>query len=79
MPRPRASIFCSSVQEARRKGATVWVIDTYETPTAASADRIFLVRPGSDGALALGMMHVIDRDGLADHDFIAAKVQGSKS
>ena len=59
--------FLHSVREAKRKGATVWLIDTYETPTAASADRMFLVRPGSDGALALGLMHVLDRDGLVDH------------
>ena len=34
------------------------------------------VKPGSDGALALGMMHIIHRDGLEDTTFIQAYVQG---
>ena len=42
--------FCRA-REARKKGGVVWLIDTYETPTAASADRLILIRPGSDGAL----------------------------
>ena len=50
--------FLHGVQLARRKGARVWLIDTYETPTTGMADRTFLVRPGSDGALALGMMRL---------------------
>lgn len=68
--------FLRAVHEAKRKGAAVWLIDTYETPTAASADRLFLVRPGSDGALALGLMHVLAREGVVDREFIAAHVQG---
>ncbi len=63
-------------RQARRHGARLWVIDTYRTPTAEMADRVFLVKPGGDGALALAMMHVIVRDGLADHAFIAANVLG---
>lgn len=65
-----------AAQEARRGGARLWVIDTYRTPTAEAADEAFLVRPGGDGALALGMLHVIARDGLADLNFIAANVSG---
>jgi len=68
--------FLHGVREAKKKGAIVWLIETYETPTAALADRIFLVRPGSDGALALGLMHILDRHGLIDGDFLAAHVQG---
>jgi anaerobic selenocysteine-containing dehydrogenase len=68
--------FLHGVREAKSKGAAVWLIDTYETPTAASADRVFLVRPGSDGALALGLMHILARDSLVDMDFINAHVQG---
>jgi anaerobic selenocysteine-containing dehydrogenase len=44
-------------QEAKKRGAAVWLVDTYETPTARIADQVVLVRPGSDGALALGLMH----------------------
>ncbi len=68
--------FLNQAGEVRRNGGEVWLIDTYETPTASAADRTFLVRPGSDGALALGMMHVIARDGLTDASFIAEHVLG---
>jgi anaerobic selenocysteine-containing dehydrogenase len=62
--------------EARRRGARLWAIDTYRTPTAGAADDAFLVRPGGDGALALGMMHVIVRERLHDESFIEANVLG---
>lgn len=68
--------FIHGVAAAKRNGAKVWLIDTYRTPTAAAADRLFLIRPGSDGALALAIMHVIARDGLCDTEFIRARVQG---
>jgi len=63
-------------QAARRRGVKVWAIDTYLTPTCHGADEAFLVRPGGDGALALGMMHVMDREGLIDRAFIDANVLG---
>lgn len=68
--------FVDRVKEARRRGARVWVVDTYETPTAALADRLVLPRPGSDGALALGIMHLLVVGGLVDRDFISRQVQG---
>ncbi|MBP2636698.1 MAG: formate dehydrogenase [Firmicutes bacterium] len=61
---------------AKQKGAKVWLIDTYETPTAQIADQVIVVRPGTDGALALGMMHVIARENLIDADFVNTYVQG---
>jgi len=63
-------------QAARRRGARVWAVDTYHTPTCEAVDETFIVRPGGDGALALGMMHVMLREGLADLGFIAANVLG---
>ncbi len=68
--------FMHRVHEAKKKGAKVWLIDTYKTPTAAAADRVFLVRPGSDGALALALMHILQRDDLVNRRFIVEKVQG---
>jgi len=65
-------------QKARRNGATVWAIDTYRTPTCESADEAFLIRPGSDGALVLAMLHVIVREELLDRNFIDANVLGFK-
>ncbi len=61
---------------ARRRGARLWAVDTYRTPTCEAADEAFLVRPGGDGALALGMMHVMVREGLADQAFIGDNVLG---
>jgi anaerobic selenocysteine-containing dehydrogenase len=66
----------NAVREARRAGGQAWLIDTYETPTAAAVDRTFLVRPGSDGALALGLMHILVREGLQDGAFLETQVQG---
>ena len=68
--------YLHGVREAKKKGAAVWLIDTYETPTAAVADRTFVVLPGSDGALALGLMHLLARDNLLDRDFLSTSVQG---
>ena len=61
---------------ARRAGGKVVLIDTYATASAAIADRVFLVRPGSDGALALGLMHLLVREGLEDGAFLRDQTQG---
>jgi len=68
--------FAARAQEARRRGARVWAIDTYRTPTSRMADRTVLVRPGADGALALGLVHLLAREGLADERFLAANAVG---
>ena len=65
------------VEEARRNGARLIVIDPYRTRTAALADEHLAINPGTDGLLALAMMHVIFRDGLEDPDYIAACTSGS--
>ena len=65
-----------AVREAKKKGAQVWLVETYETATAGIADRNFVVRPASDGALALGIMHILVRENLLDHEFLSASVQG---
>ena len=68
--------FLHGVKKARRKGAAVWLIDTYKTLTSSVVDQTYIVRPGSDGSLALGLMHLLVRNGLIDNDFLAAYVQG---
>jgi anaerobic selenocysteine-containing dehydrogenase len=68
--------FLSIVKAARRHGAEVWLVDTHRTATSAVADRTIVVRPGSDGALALGLMHLIDREGLAAEDFLSGEALG---
>lgn len=68
--------FLPLVKEAKRKGASVWLIDAYENHTARLADQVFLVRPGTDGALALGIMHLLVKENLVDHEFLKRHVQG---
>ncbi len=64
------------VEEARRKGARLVVIDPYRTRTAGLADLHLTPHPGTDAALALAMMHVILRDGLEDRGWIRAHTHG---
>jgi anaerobic selenocysteine-containing dehydrogenase len=64
------------VEEARRKGAKLVVIDPYRTRTARIADWHIPINPGTDVALAMGMIHVILRDGLHDEDYIARYTEG---
>ena len=64
------------VEQARRNGARLIVIDPYKTRTAALADWHIAIRPGTDAALALGMMHVILREGLEDRAYIEQMTHG---
>lgn len=64
------------VVEARERGATVIAIDPIRTRTAAQCDEWIGIRPGTDAALALGMMHVLFERGLEDSDYIAAHTLG---
>ena len=66
------------VARARKaRGAAMVVIDPYRTPTAAAADRHLAVRPGTDGALACAVMHVLFRDGHADRAYMAEYADGA--
>ena len=64
------------IEEARRKGAKLVVIDPYRTRTAACADWHIPINPGTDVALALGMMHVIINGNLYDADYVARHTEG---
>src|ERR1022692_2239210 len=59
------------IEEARRKGAKLVVIDPYRTRTAKCADWYLPINPGTDGALALAMMHVIVNENLYDADYVS--------
>ena len=58
------------VEEARRRGARLVTIDPYRSRTAEKSDQHIAPYPGTDAALALGMIHVIFRDGLEDRDWL---------
>src|SRR5439155_1629409 len=56
--------------EARKRGARIVTIDPYKSPTAQKSDWWIPVRPGTDAALALGVMHVIFREGRHDDNYL---------
>ncbi len=58
------------ITQARKAGARVICIDPYQNRTAAVSDEYIAIRPGTDGALALGIMHVIVKDNLYDVDYV---------
>jgi anaerobic selenocysteine-containing dehydrogenase len=58
------------VKQAQRAGAKIVVVDPVRTRTAEQADWHIRPRPGTDAALALGLMHVIVRERLHDADYI---------
>ncbi|MGC2658096.1 MAG: molybdopterin-dependent oxidoreductase [Bryobacteraceae bacterium] len=64
------------IVEARRRGAKFYVIDPVRNRTGNTADRHFAVNPGSDLALALGMIHVILREKLEDAAYIQSYSDG---
>jgi molybdopterin guanine dinucleotide-containing S/N-oxide reductase-like protein len=64
------------IEEARRQGAKLVVIDPYRTRTAKCADWYLPINPGTDAALALGMMHVIINEELHDSDYVQQHTLG---
>src|SRR5438309_402391 len=57
-------------RRARERGAWVVCVDPYRTRTGKQADEHLMVRPGTDGALALAVMHVLVADGLVDRAYV---------
>lgn len=66
------------VKARKRNGATIVTIDPYKSATATRSDWHVAIRPGTDAALALGLMHVIWRDGLQDEAYLAEGTVGAE-
>ena len=64
------------IVEAKRRGARVIAIDPYRSLTAEKCDEHLALLPGTDGALALAMMHVLIQENLLDHDYIQQYTHG---
>jgi len=64
------------IRQAKEKGATTICIDPLRTRTAAVCDEHIPIRPGTDAALALGIMHVIFRDGLHNREYLETMTSG---
>lgn len=65
------NVMTHAVRARKERGAKIVAVDIYRTETMAQADMALLVRPGTDGALACGVMHVLFREGLADRAYLA--------
>lgn len=61
----------ADLTQARKEGKRVILIEVYAEPMAPYCDEAILIRPGTDGALALAMMHVLAANDLADEPFLA--------
>ena len=68
--------FWTFAQQAKRQGATLVCIDPRRTETADKCHQHLALRPGSDGALALALMHELITQDLLDHDYLARHVEG---
>jgi anaerobic selenocysteine-containing dehydrogenase len=68
----QVNVMTHAARARKERGAPIVAIDIYDNPTMKQADVKLLLRPGSDGALACAVMHVLFRDGFADRDYLAA-------
>lgn len=62
----------------RERDAAFVVVDPYRTRTAEKADLHLMLRPGTDGALACAVMHVLFAEDLVDRDYVAAHTSGAE-
>ena len=68
----QVNVMTHAVRARKERGAKIVVIDVYNNATMKQADLGLVLRPGTDGALACAVMHVLFRDGLADWDYLNA-------
>ncbi|MGE3306131.1 MAG: molybdopterin-dependent oxidoreductase [Rhizobiaceae bacterium] len=66
----QVNVMTHAIRARKERGAKIVVIDVYENATMKQADMGLVVRPGTDGALACAVMHVLFRDGLADWPYL---------
>lgn len=66
----QVNVMTHAMRAKKDRGAKVVVIDIYETATMAQADLGLVLRPGTDGALAVAVMHILLRDNLADRAYM---------
>lgn len=67
----QVNVMTYAVRARKERGAKIVVIDPYRNATAEQADMHLMLRPGTDGALACAVMHVLFRDGFADREYLA--------
>ena len=67
----QVNVMTHALRARKERGAKIVVIDIYNNATMKQADLALCLKPGTDGALACAVMHVLFRDGLADRDYMA--------
>src|SRR4029077_8490979 len=67
------------MHQARKAGARIVTIDPFRSKTAEKSDWWLPIRPGTDAALALGIMHILWRDGLTDDDYMRKYCLGTEA
>ena len=67
----QVNLMTHAVKARKDNGAKIVVVDVYQTGTMKQADLALRLRPGTDGALAVAVMHVLFRDGYANRDYMA--------
>ena len=67
----QVNVMTHALRARRERGAKIVCIDVYRQTTAKQADLLVCLRPGTDGALACALMHVLFRDGCADREYLA--------
>ena len=67
----QVNVMTHAIRARKERGARIVVVDIYRTATMEQADLGLVIRPGTDGALALAVMHVLLREKLADRAFLA--------
>ncbi len=67
----QVNVMTHAVRARKERGAKIVHVDIYRNATSQQADLAIILRPGTDGAFACAVMHVLFRDGLADRDYLA--------
>ena len=73
----QVNVMTHALRARRERGARIVVVDVYDNATMKQADLALLLRPGTDGALACAVMHVLFRDGHADREYLARYADGA--
>src|SRR5208282_2694212 len=67
----QVNVMAHAVRARKERGAKIVAVDIYQTETLRQADLALRLKPGTDGALACAVMHILFRDGFADHGYMA--------
>ncbi len=67
----QVNVMTHASRAKKERGARIAAVDVYNNDTMKQADIKIILRPGTDGAFACGLMHVLFREGYADRDYLA--------